>query len=128
MSEADDNFKTQVRFVQLLDELTRAGRAEWVRAEHEPGFVHCLVDGEELIEFECMGGDKGDNHVAPMEELAGVVVHHCNTTYLWLPLLPSWDGLLKLLRQSRDDDGRCRACARIAYAAPVRALEERLGR
>jgi hypothetical protein len=128
MSDAGETFKSQTRFLELLDELTRSGRAEWVRSEDEPGFVHCLVDGEDLIEFECMGGEKGDQHVSPVVELAGAVAHHSNTTYLWLPLLPGWELLGKLLRSSRADDGRCRACASISYDAPVKALEERLKR
>ena len=128
MSDPHEAFKTQTRFLELLDELTRGGRAEWVRSEDEPGFVHCLVDGEDVIEFECMGGQKGDEHVSPAEELAGVVAHHCNTTYLWLTLLPGWDLLTKLLRSSRVDNDRCGACASIAHGAPVRDLEVRLKR
>ena len=52
MSDVDETFKTQTRFLERLDEITRRGRAEWVRSEDDPGFVHCLVDGEDLIEFE----------------------------------------------------------------------------
>jgi hypothetical protein len=128
MCEANEKPESDIRFLELLDELTRDGRAEWVRTKLAPGFVYCLLDGEDLIVFECMGGEKGDAYVSPIEELAGVVAHHCNTTYLWLPVPPAWDRLIRLLRLSRDDDDRCCACAHIAYAAPVRVLEERLRR
>jgi len=87
-----------------------------------------LLDQEDVVVFECMGGEKGDEHVAPDQDLAGVVAHHSNTTYLWLPLLESWDALLKLLRSSRPDADRWRACKRVAYEAPVKWLEERLKR
>jgi hypothetical protein len=81
-----------------------------------------------VVVFECMGGKRGDKRVAPREELAGVVAHHSNTTYLWLPELPSWDALLRLLRGSRADSGAWRGSKRIAHGAPVRALQERLKR
>jgi len=109
-----------------LDALTQAGRAEWIRSKGDPGFVFCLLDQEDVVKFECMGGKQGDEHVAPDNDLAGVVAHHSNTTYLWLPLLPSWDTLLKLLRSSRARADRWRACKRLAHEGPVRALEARL--
>ena len=126
MNNARKKCKLNVRFVELLAELTQAGRAEWIRKKGDPGFVFCLVDKEDVVKFECMGGKKGDDHVAPREDLAGVVAHHSNTTYVWLPLLPSWEPLLKLLRSSRDRADRWRACKRLAYEAPVRAMEARL--
>jgi hypothetical protein len=70
-----------------------------------------------------MEGDAGGG-----ADPAGAVAHHSNSTYFWLPLLPMWDLLVKLLRSSRVDDDRCRACASISYGAPVRALEHRLER
>jgi hypothetical protein len=88
-----ERLKPQIRFVELLEELTKAGRAKWLRCDHDPGYVRCVLDNEDVVIFECMGGKKGDERVAPREELAGVVAHHSNTTYLWLPELPSWDAL-----------------------------------
>jgi len=126
VKNARNKLKLKVRFVELLDKLTRAGRAEWVQSKGDPGFVFCLVDQEDVIKFECMGGKKGDEHVPPHNDLAGVVAHHSNTTYLWLPLLGSWDTLLKLLRSSRARADRWRACKRLAHEGPVRALEARL--
>ena len=114
------------RFVELLEALTQARRTEWIRSKCDPGFVFCLLDHEDLVIFECMGGKKGDEHVSPDGDLSGVVAHHSNTTYLWLPVLPSWDALRKLLRSSRARADRWRACKRVAYEAPVRALEGRL--
>ncbi len=126
MSSPRNRRNLNVRFVELLDALTRAGRAEWIRSKGDPGFVFCLLDQEDVVKFECMGGKKGDQHVDPDEHLAGVVAHHSNTTYLWLPLLTSWDTLLRLLRSSGARADRWRACKRVAYEAPVRALEARL--
>ena len=126
MNTARGSRKLNVRFVELLEVLTRAGRAEWIQSKGDPGFVFCLLDQEDVVKFECMGGKKGDEHVAPDENLAGVVAHHSNTTYLWLPRLPSWDTLLRLLRSSRGRAARWRACKRLAYEAPVKALETRL--
>ena len=117
-----------VRFVELLRVLTRARRAKWIRSKSNPGFVFCLLDDDDLVVFESMGGTTGDEHVAPDEELAGVVAHHSNATYLWLPLLPRWRDLLRLLRSSVDDDTRWHACKRLAYEAPVKAMEKRLGK
>ena len=90
--------------------------------------MYCLLDQEDLVVFECMGGKKGDEFVAPDAYLAGVVAHHSNTTYLWLPLLPSWDALLKLLRSSHVDRERWRVCKRVAHEAPVKTLQARLKR
>jgi hypothetical protein len=118
--------ESQIRFLELLRQLTDAGRAEWLQVDHSPGFVHCLVDGEDLIKFECMGGEKGDEHIPPAQQLAGVVSHHCNTTYLWLPVAADWELLLQLLRSARDDAKRFSACRGIAHQAPVRVLEARL--
>ena len=118
--------ESQIRFLELLRELTDAGRAEWLRDDEQPGFVHCLVDKEDLIKFECMGGEKGDEHVSPRQQLAGVVSHHCNTTYLWLPVAADWELLLRLLNSTKDDARRFSACRSIAHHAPVRVLEARL--
>ena len=120
--------KPQVRFVKLLEELTQAGRAEWLLSDSDPGFVRCLLDGEDVVVFECMGGKNGDERVSPREGLAGVVTHHMNTTYLWLPEISSWDALLRLLRCSRANANAWRDSKRIAHGAPVRALQERLKR
>ena len=118
----------QVRFLELLRQLTDAGRADWFQSKHELGFVYCLLDKEDLVEFEFTGGKEGDEPVAPSEPIAGVVSHYCNTTYLWLPNQARWDLLLSLLRAERIDDERFVDCRRIANLAPVRVLEERLKR
>ncbi len=73
-----------------------------------------------------MGGEKGDEHVQPAQRLAGVVSHHCNTTYLWLPVAADWELLLRMLRSAKDDAKRFSACRGIARLAPVRVLEARL--
>jgi hypothetical protein len=118
--------ESQTRFLGLLRQLSDSGRAEWLQDDDEPGFVHCLVDGIDLIKFECMGGEKGDEHVTPAQRLAGVVSHFCNTTYLWLPVAPDWKLLLRLLRSARKDAKRFIECRLIAHQAPVRFLEARL--
>ena len=128
MGTGQDRLKPQVRFVELLEELTQAGRAEWLRSNGDPGFVRCVLDGADVVVFECMGGKDGDERVSPREELAGVVAHLSNTTYLWLPEIPSWDALLRLLRRSRANADAWRGSKRIAHRAPVRALQERLKR
>ncbi len=117
-----------VRFVELLVALTGVRRAQWICSKSDPGFIFCLLDGEDVVAFETMGGPNGDDYVAPDEELAGIVAHHSNTTYLWLPLLPGWRELLKLLRRSRDDEAQWYGCKRLAREAPVAALEKRLRR
>ena len=120
--------EAQIRFIELLRALTIAGRTEWLQAGHDPGFVYCLVDKEDLVEFQCSGGSKGDTLVPPSEPLAGVTSDYCNTTYLWLDGLASWETLVSLLRSARVDDGRFIECRRIAHWRPVRVLEERLRR
>jgi hypothetical protein len=124
--QIEEYAESQIRFLELLRQLTDAGRAEWLRDDGSPGFIHCLVDGEDLIKFESMGGEKGDAHVPPAQRLAGVVSHHCNTTYLWLPVAAGWELLLQLLRSAKDDAKRFSACHGIAHKAPVRVLEARL--
>lgn len=131
MDDVNERFEksveVQIRFLELLRILTDAGRAEWFQAEHDPGFVHCLLDKEDLIKFHCSGGKKGNEPVPPSEPLTGIVANYCNTTYLWLPdQANGWELLLRLLRSARVDDERFVGCRRIAHWAPIRALEERL--
>jgi hypothetical protein len=124
--DTPEAYKVQIQFLHLLEKLTDVRRAEWLRSAADPVFVYCLVDGEDLIVFECKGGTKGDEPVPPTEHLAGVVSHYCNTTYLWLPLLKDWGLLLQLLRSAKIDEQRFIQCRRIAHGAPVRVLESRL--
>src|SRR5690348_1482790 len=124
--DTPETFESHIQFVNLLKRLTDARRAEWVRSASDPVFVYCLIDGDDLIVFECMGGAKGDEPVPPTEDLAGVVSHYCNTTYLWLTGLANWELLLQLLRSAKDDEARFIQCRRIAHGAPVRVLESRL--
>jgi hypothetical protein len=126
--QVQNGAEPQIPFLDLLRQLTDKGRAEWLRDDEQPGFVHCLVDEEDLIKFECMGGEQGDEHVSPVGPLAGVVSHYCNTTYLWLPVATDWELLLRLLRSAKDDAKRFNACDRIAHHAPVKVLEARLKR
>ena len=119
-------YKVQIHFLHLLKRFTDIKRAEWSRSAVDPVFVYCLVDGEDLIVFECKGGTNGDEPVSPTEQLAGVVSHYCNTKYLWLPLLEDWELLLQLLRSAKVDEQRFIQCRRIAHGAPVRVLESRL--
>jgi hypothetical protein len=124
--DSPEAFKAQVQFLDLLKKLTDDGRAEWLRSAEDPVFVYCLLDKEDLISFECMGGAKGVEPVPPTEHLAGVVSHYCNTTYLWLPGLANWELLLQMLRSSKIDDERFIQCRRIAHDAPVRVLKAKL--
>ena len=120
--------EAQARFVELLGQLTDAGRTEWLRSAEDPVFVYCLVDGEDLIVFECTGGKRGDEPVPPTAPLAGVVSHYCNTTYLWLGTLPdlaNWELLLRLLQSAKVNEDRFIQCRRIAHKAPVRTLESK---
>lgn len=130
MEDLDEKFRKAVEpqslFLRLLRDLTDRGRAEWLQTKHESGFVYCLVDGEELIVFDCRGGTKGHEHVPPSEPLAGVAGEFRNTTYLWLAGLADWDLLLALLKSARIDDERFIECRRIAHWSPVRALQGRL--
>ena len=75
--DATEAFKTQIRFLELLKQLTDASRIEWLQADYSPGFVYCLVDGEDLIEFELAHAENSNQ--APRQPLAGIVLHHCNT-------------------------------------------------
>jgi hypothetical protein len=127
MEDSDSAWmKDQMQFLDLLNQLTKAGRADWLRSASDPVFVYCLIDGDDLIKFECKGGAKGDEPVPPTEDLAGVVSHYCNTTYLWLTGLANWELLLQLLRSAKIDERRFIQCRRIAHGAPVRVLESRL--
>ena len=74
--DAPEAFKAQIQFLDLLKKLTDLGRAEWLRSAADPVFVYCLVDGQDLIVFECKGGAKGDEPLPPTEPLAGVVSHY----------------------------------------------------
>lgn len=116
----------QFQFLELLKQLTHAGRVEWLQSVHEPGFIYCLVDGNDLIKFQCMGGEKGDKPVPPTQRLAGVVSQYCNMTYLWVNGLRNWELLMELLRLAKTDEEKFAECRRIAHDAPVRVLKSKL--
>jgi hypothetical protein len=124
--EIEDYAQPQIRFLELLRQLTDAGRVEWLENADEPEFIYCLVDGEDLIKFHCVPGEKGDEQVSPMNRFSGVVAHYRNTTYVWLPVAVDWDLLLQLLRLANDDAKRFVECRRIAHQGAVKALESRL--
>ena len=130
MEDLDQEFQKamepQIQFLGFLRQLTDLGRAEFVYAEQEPGFIHCLVDEEELIVFDCGGGVTGNDHVHPSEPLTGVVAKFRNTSYLWLTGQANWDTLIGLLRSARVDDDRFSECRRIADRATLASLRHRI--
>ena len=111
----------ELRFVDLLDELTKSGKLEWAQKENEPGFVYCLAS-EELIVFELRGGTDGA-HVRPSEAIAGIVSRCRNVSYLWLEGINGWDTLLRLLRSAPIDDERFIKMRVSTQEVPVHVLE-----
>ena len=115
-------FERQEQFVQLLRKLTNMGRVQWAQSEHERGFVYCMV-GDEYIVFEVRGGEKAEP-VRPSENVAGIVSHCRNVTYLWLEGLHGWDTLLELVRQAPIDEEGFIRCRRVTHDLPTRVLEK----
>jgi len=121
--------KDQIQFLDLLKNLTQRGKCKWFQSDSEPGYVYCLAGDDELIIFECLGGEKGDEPVPPSEPLAGVASEFRNSTYLWLEGLGElcgWDLLMKLLRSAQTNHDKVLECRRIAHSSQIRVLEELL--
>ena len=114
----------QLRFVELLAELTAARKVEWARSKSEIGFVYCLVR-EELIVFEVRAGDKA-NLVDPAEPVTGIVSKCRNVSYLWLEPTPGLNDLLNLLRNAPVNDEKFVQLRKRAHLAPIQALESLL--
>ncbi len=113
----------QLHFAELLRKLTDSGKLEWAQSKHDVGFVQCWT-GEDLIVFEVRGGEKAV-HISPSEEVAGMTSNCRNVIYLWLPVTPGWDILVKLLRQAPVDDTRFTQLTRKASDTPIHVLEMR---
>lgn len=118
------DFADQVRFVALLQQLTEAGKLEWARSEHDPGFVYCLASGE-LIVFE-LRGDADAALVEPDGKVAGIVSKCRNVTYLWLAGLHDWDKLLDLLRRAPVNHREFVKMRKRSYECPIHALKKML--
>jgi hypothetical protein len=90
------------QFVELLDGLTKAGKAVWCQTSDDVGRVYCFI-GEERLDFHLYGAS-GSDLVAPLAEVHGVSAFCRNQEVLYVQPEFMAPRLLELLRAAPTDD------------------------
>lgn len=99
------NYAQQEQLVQNLEDLTKAGKARWLRPKADLNYAYCFLKNEKLV-F-CGIYDDEDEEFPPditSQEPIGISADIRNVKLLWLPGLEGWDKILSLLQNAVLDD------------------------
>ena len=107
--------------LQLLQRLTTAGKAIWIRGP-EPGFVFCFV-GDERLTFSILGPGNDDNYISPEGDVHGVCARWRHRDLLFVQPAVTHPELMSLLRAATLDESRLAALNRQVNTAAFHALE-----
>lgn len=97
--------RIQVEFVELLDELTHKGKAEWFRQNDDSAYVYCFC-GNDLISFEL--SDDTEGNLNPFNNTHAILGKVRNHSFMWLEGLYGWERLIKLVHNAEVNEDKYR--------------------